>query len=191
VNPTRRGELEGLMQTGHRMTDTRLATFQAAIRHRSRNINALHEEQLTLGERLADRIASVVGSWPFIIAQSIALAIWIVLNVAAWIRHWDPYPFILLNLALSFQAAYSAPIIMMSQNRQAAKDRLKAEEDFHVNVQAEQEIAALHARLEHLTRERWDDLCAMQEAQITLLRAITTMVEQTDERRNPPQPHAR
>jgi uncharacterized membrane protein len=92
------------MQTENGAADARPATSPPAVRHRSRNINALHEERLTIGQRVADRIASLVGSWPFIIAQSIALAIWIALNVTAWIRHWDPYPFILLNLALSFQA---------------------------------------------------------------------------------------
>ena len=76
-----------------------------------------------------------MGSWPFIIVQSIILAIWISLNVIGYMNHWDPYPFILLNLALSFQAAYAAPIIMMSQNRQAAKDRLMAEQDYEINLQ--------------------------------------------------------
>jgi uncharacterized membrane protein len=79
---------------------------------------------------------------------------------------------------------------MMSQNRQSEKDRLKADEDYRVNIHAEQEIAALHARLEHLTRERWEDLCAMQDAQLTLLRTITAMVEHTDDRSNPPRPNA-
>ena len=89
---------------------------RARIRHSHRhppvkNVNEAHAEGLTTGQRIADGLAAVMGSWGFIIAQSILLAIWIVLNVAAWINHWDPYPFILLNLALSFQAAYAAPII--------------------------------------------------------------------------------
>jgi len=75
------------------------------------------------GQRVADRFAAVMGSWPFIIGQSIILVAWVVLNIAAWVQHWDPYPFILLNLMLSFQAAYAAPIIMMSQNRQEERDR--------------------------------------------------------------------
>jgi uncharacterized membrane protein len=113
-----------------------------------RNVNELADQRQTLGQRVADRFATVIGSWPFIISQSIILAVWIVLNVVAWVQHWDPYPFILLNLALSFQAAYSGPIIMMSQNRQNAKDRLAAEEDFRVNRVAEDEIRAIMTHLE-------------------------------------------
>jgi uncharacterized membrane protein len=108
---------------------------------------------LTAGQRIADAVAATMGSWRFIIIQSAILAAWIVLNVVAWIRHWDPYPFILLNLALSFQAAYAAPFIMMSQNRQADIDRLKAEEDYKVNIKAELEIELLHQKLDEL-RER-------------------------------------
>jgi uncharacterized membrane protein len=112
-----------------------------------RNVNALHEAHLTWGQRIADRVAATMGSWRFIIIQSLSLAVWIVLNVIGWLAHWDPYPFILLNLVLSFQAAYAAPIIMMSQNRQAEKDRIAAQHDYDVNVKAEEEIKAI---LEHL-----------------------------------------
>src|SRR5579863_6589853 len=112
------------------------------------NINQVDAEKLTTGQRIADRLATVMGSWTFIIIQSILLACWITLNVVAAIHHWDPYPFILLNLALSFQAAYAAPIIMMSQNRQAAKDRLMAEQDYVVNVKAEEEVKSIMAHLE-------------------------------------------
>lgn len=108
---------------------------------------------LTTGQRIADGVAATMGSWPFIIVQTAILALWILLNIVAWIRHWDPYPFILLNLALSFQAAYAAPFIMMSQNRQADVDRLKAEEDYKVNIKAELEIELLHQKLDEL-RER-------------------------------------
>src|ERR1700674_604962 len=103
---------------------------------------------LTRGAVLADWVAETVGSWRFIIIQSVLLGIWIILNVMAYINHWDPYPFILLNLALSFQAAYAAPIIMMSQNRQAAKDRLMAEQDYVVNIKAEEEVKSIMAHLE-------------------------------------------
>src|SRR6476659_5771816 len=108
---------------------------------RVRNVNEMHAERLTSGQRIADGVASTMGSWRFIIIQSCILAVWIALNIIALVHHWDPYPFILLNLTLSFQAAYAAPIIMMSQNRQAAKDRLQADEDYRVNCQAEEEIA--------------------------------------------------
>lgn len=98
------------------------------------------EKELSHGQYLADLLASIMGSWKFIIFQTVTLAVWIAINVVAYTHHWDPYPFILLNLMLSFQAAYSGPIIMMAQNRQAAKDRLAAEEDYLVNVRAEEEV---------------------------------------------------
>jgi len=113
-----------------------------------KNVNEAFEKQLTLGQRTSDRVANIVGSWPFIIVQSILLAMWVVLNVAAVIRHWDPYPFILMNLVLSMQAAYTAPIIMMSQNRQAERDRLEAHNDYVINQIAEEEIRALMNHLE-------------------------------------------
>jgi uncharacterized membrane protein len=116
----------------------------------SRNVNEIEEERLTLGQRLADSVADTIGSWPFIVVQSILLAIWIALNLSAWINHWDPYPFILLNLMLSFQAAYAGPVIMMSQNRQSAKDRLAAEIDHQVNTKAELEINNLVRRMDEL-----------------------------------------
>ena len=93
-----------------------------------------HKASLGFGQKLADSVANGMGSWRFIIIQSIVLAIWVVLNVVGWIKAWDPYPFILLNLALSFQAAYAAPIIMMSQNRQQDIDRKAAENDFRIQV---------------------------------------------------------
>jgi len=116
----------------------------------SRNVNEIEEEQMTVGQRVADKVADTIGSWPFIITQTIILTVWIILNVTAWINHWDPYPFILLNLALSFQAAYSGPVIMMSQNRQSAKDRLAAEIDHDVNTKAELEINNLVRRIDEL-----------------------------------------
>lgn len=97
------------------------------------------DRERTLGERVADGVASTVGSWPFIIGQSVLLVGWLVLNVIAWVRHWDPYPFILLNLALSFQAAYASPIIMMSQNRAARLADHRNQLDLQVNLLAEQE----------------------------------------------------
>ena len=105
---------------------------------------------IRLGNRVADKVAAIVGSWRFIIIQSTLLVLWMALNVTAYVQHWDPYPFILLNLALSFQAAYTAPIIMMSQNRQAAIDRQAAEHDYEVNLKAELEIELLHQKIDHL-----------------------------------------
>jgi uncharacterized membrane protein len=126
------------------------------------NINQIDAEKLTTGQRIADRLAAVMGSWPFIIVQSIILAIWICLNVIAYNNHWDPYPFILLNLALSFQAAYAAPIIMMSQNRQAAKDRLMAEQDYEVNCKAEDELKSIMTHLEQQDEVMLDVLRRME-----------------------------
>ena len=119
----------------------------------SRNVNVIEEEQMTFGERVADRVADTIGSWPFIITQTLILVVWIVLNVTAWIKRWDPYPFILLNLMLSFQAAYSGPVIMMSQNRQSDKDRLAAEIDHQVNTKAELGIGLLMKRLDDIEQE--------------------------------------
>jgi len=126
--------------------------FPKPFEHRHppiKNVNEDFEKQLTLGQRASDRVANIVGSWPFIIIQSILLTVWVILNVAAVIRHWDPYPFILMNLVLSMQAAYTAPIIMMSQNRQAARDRLEAHNDYIINKKAEEEIRAVMDHLEN------------------------------------------
>jgi len=115
------------------------------------NVNEVAESQLTIGAKVADAVASTVGSWPFIIVQSMILAAWIILNTLnfVFIHQWDPYPYILLNLALSFQAAYAAPFVMMSQNRQATKDRLTAENDYKTDVKSEQEIGHILEHLDH------------------------------------------
>jgi uncharacterized membrane protein len=109
--------------------------------------------QLTIGQRVADTVASNMGSWRFIIIQSIILMFWIALNITAYVQRWDPYPFILLNLALSFQAAYAAPFIMMSQNRQQDIDRLAAEHDYQINIKAELEIELLHEKIDKLREQ--------------------------------------
>ena len=108
---------------------------------------------LTTGAAVADFVAETVGSWRFIIIQTIVLAIWITLNLVAAVNRWDPYPFILLNLVLSFQAAYAAPIIMMSQNRQSEIDRRRAEHDYRINVKAELEIELLHNKIDALREQ--------------------------------------
>ena len=118
----------------------------------SRNVNEVEEERMTLGQRIADKVADTIGSWPFIITQTLILITWITLNVTLKrSERWDIYPFILLNLALSFQAAYSGPVIMMSQNRQSAKDRLAAEIDHDVNTKAELEVSNLMRHIEELS----------------------------------------
>lgn len=123
------------------------------LRQRKPAHHRVRRDGLTFGERIADGVAAVMGSWGFIIIQSLILLCWITLNIYGWIKAWDPYPFILLNLMLSFQAAYAAPIIMMAQNRQSDIDRKKAEKDYDVNLKAELEIEALHQKID-LLREQ-------------------------------------
>ncbi len=124
-------------------------TFPAPFKHEHiiRNVNDLYNEKLTVGQRAADKVAQIVGSWKFIIIQTFLLALWALLNVTAWVYHWDPYPFILMNLFLSLQAAYTAPALMMSQNRLSEKDRIDAHNDYQLNIKAEHEVRTI---LEHL-----------------------------------------
>jgi len=132
--------------------ETRLLGELRQMRRRLRRLDPAQgaASGLTLGQRIADLVAASMGSWSFIIIQSTILIIWIVLNVTAFVQRWDPYPFILLNLALSFQAAYAAPFIMMSQNRQQDIDRKQAESDRQVNIKAELEIELLHQKIDQL-----------------------------------------
>ncbi len=126
-----------------------------------------HWPPKTTGDALADRIAAIVGSWRFITIQSVILVFWIILNIVGWVQHWDPYPFILLNLALSFQAAFTAPILLMAQNRQTAIDRQKAQLDYDVNLKAELDIAALHQKLDLLREQDIGRLIGLLEALTT------------------------
>lgn len=124
--------------------------FPMPFRHQHppvENVNLIIESRRNLSAKMADRFAAIVGSWKFIIIQSVILSMWATLNLVAWFRHWDPYPFILMNLVLSLQAAYSAPIIMMSQNRTAERDRLEAHNDYLINTKSEEEVRVI---LEHL-----------------------------------------
>lgn len=126
-------------------------TFPSPYRHEHgpiKNANEVVNEQLTAGQKASDWIAAKVGSWPFIIGQSVLLGLWALLNLTAWVRHWDPYPFIFMNLMLSLQAAYTAPMIMMSQNRKAIRDRVEAHIDYEVNLKAENEIKVILENLE-------------------------------------------
>ena len=128
----------------------KLIKFPAPFQHKHppiRNVNELLAEKGTTGQRSADWVARNIGSWKFIIIQSILLTFWVILNVTAFIYHWDPYPFILMNLVLSLQAAYTAPIIMMSQNRQSERDRVEAHKDYQTNLKSEEEIRAILTHL--------------------------------------------
>jgi uncharacterized membrane protein len=140
----------------------------------SKNINAEFAGRRSLGERMADRLAEYAGSWRFITIFFGVLAVWIMLNSFLLIfRPFDPYPFILLNLVLSCLAAIQAPIIMMSQNRQEAKDRLRSEHDYVVNLKAELEIRHLHEKMDHMLVNQWQRLLEIQEIQMELMSEIT------------------
>jgi uncharacterized membrane protein len=121
-----------------------------------------HDES-TFGQRLADGVATGMGSWRFIIIQTIIVGLWMVLNVIALTWNWDRYPFILLNLVFSTQAAYAAPIIMMAQNRQNDRDRIQANEDFKTNVDAKKEIEELQIRLNAIETDKLDKIITMLE----------------------------
>ena len=128
------------------------------------------EQKITFGQKLADKVAEFGGSWGFIIFFMSFLVAWILLNVFWLSNHgFDPYPFILLNLILSCIAAIQAPVIMMSQNRQEAKDRLRSQNDYQINLKAELEIRHLHDKLDHLLSHQWQRLAEMQEIQLDLL----------------------
>jgi uncharacterized membrane protein len=132
----------------------RLRTTNELLRTQvSRNVNVEEDERMTFGERIADKVASFGGSWTFIITFALTMAIYMALNVFLGKRAWDEYPFILLNLMLSPLAALQAPVIMMSQNRQSSKDRLKADLDYEVNLKAELEVAQLHSKVDRIYEE--------------------------------------
>ena len=134
----------------------------------------LEDRQTTFGERVADHVADFGGSWTFIITFAAVLGGWIALNVVGlFARPFDPYPFILLNLVLSCLAAIQAPVIMMSQNRQEAKDRLRSENDYRVNLKAELEIRHLHEKIDHLLSKQWERLVEIQQVQVELMSEIT------------------
>ncbi len=115
-------------------------------------LNELDAEKISRGHYLAEWAVQAIGSWRFIIIQSVLLVVWTIVNIVAWFEHWDPYPFILLNLFLALQAAYTGPVIMMSQNRQAARDRLEAHNDYLINLKAEKEIQELGKQLSELKK---------------------------------------
>jgi len=130
---------------------------------KQKNWHAKHLSTLSFGGRIADAVAKGMGSWKFIIAQTILVILWMALNFVGFMYHWDVYPFILLNLLFSTQAAYAAPIIMMSQNRQNERDRAHAEADYKTNLDAKQEIEALSIMLKTLEVEKLDKIITMLE----------------------------
>lgn len=129
-----------------------------ATLHHNKNWHQSHSESLNYGQRLADSVANGMGSWRFIIIQSLVVLLWMVLNIVAYVSHWDPYPFILLNLLFSTQAAYAAPIIMMAQNRQNERDRAQAQADYQTNIDAKLEIEELQKRLNRIEVDKLDKI---------------------------------
>jgi uncharacterized membrane protein len=141
----------------------------------SRNINDEFNENLSIGQKVADKVASFGGSWTFILIFITVLVAWVVVNSVILIgggKPFDPYPYILLNLFLSMIAAIQAPVIMMSQNRHAQKDRLDANHDYEVNLKSELEILSLHEKVDELRARQWDELVRMQQEQIKLLQRL-------------------
>ena len=170
----------------HRGFDTLEPREQDVIRriaqrlHISRNVHKEHLEKLTFGQRLADRVASFGGSWTFILIFAFILLAWVGLNsfiLIRWHDSFDPYPYILLNLFLSMLAAVQAPVILMSQNRQAMKDREQALHDYEVNLKAELEIMALHEKLDALREQQWTELLSIQQEQIRMLGRLVEKIE--------------
>ena len=136
----------------------------------SANVEEDYADKRTLGERVADRVAIFGGSWTFILSFFGFLLIWMLINIIALMKEpFDPYPFILLNLVLSCIAALQAPVIMMSQRRQEAKDRLRSENDFQVNLKAELEIRHLHEKMDHLINKQWERLAEIQQIQLDMM----------------------
>jgi len=154
-----------------------VAHHLAAGTHISRNVHHDLSEEMTFGQKLADKVASFGGSWTFISIFAAVLVVWILLNSYILVRYgsksFDPYPYILLNLFLSMLAAIQAPIILMSQNRQAYKDRMSAEHDYEVNLKAELEIMTLHEKIDILKDEQWGELISIQQEQLRLLGQLT------------------
>ena len=176
LNKYRSSYLEHLMQTEikeakklRKKFNRELSNFEVL----SENTNDAFDEKLKFGDRLADKIASFGGSWKFIIIFSGILFVWIIINtIVLLIKPFDPYPFILLNLILSCLAAIQAPIIMMSQNRQEAKDRLKSDHDYKINMKAEFEIRHLNDKIDHLLIKQWKQLEEIQQFQSDLMDEI-------------------
>jgi uncharacterized membrane protein len=142
----------------------------------ARDANALYASQMTFGERVADRVAAFGGSWTFIAIFGIAMVAWMIWNSRGG-QPLDPFPYILLNLMLSCLAALQAPVIMMSQNRQAAKDRVDARHDYEVNLKAEMEIVSLHLKMDELREKQWASLIDMQQRQIELLTRLEQLTD--------------
>ncbi len=173
----RNAAVKFLQKEWHELSELEKRVVRNIIEKRliARNPNQTFADERTFGERVADKVAFFGGSWTFIIIFGCILLVWVILNSLVLIRYddnFDPYPYILLNLFLSMLAALQAPVIMMSQNRQAIKDRLDAQHDYEVNLKAELEIAGLHEKFDELRETKWLELIELQKQQIELLEKI-------------------
>jgi uncharacterized membrane protein len=166
--------MSGFSNVIHEADKNLLGELRAARRAMRERGAGEAQDGLTMGQRVADTVAATMGSWNFIIIQSAILLLWIALNITAFVKNWDPDPFILLNLALSFQAAYAAPFIMMSQNRQQDIDRKAAENDYKINIKAELEIELLHTKLDSI---REQEILRLTDE----VRALTTLLVRSEE----------
>ena len=177
LNRFRSAYVESMLQEERgELTSLDRSVLESLARHETlaQDVEAEFQSTFSFGERLADRIADFGGSWTFITLFGCVILIWVLINTIFLLaRPFDPYPFILLNLFLSCLAALQAPVIMMSQNRQEARDRLRSENDYRVNLKAELEIRQLHEKLDHLLQHQWERLMEIQQIQIELMREIT------------------
>jgi uncharacterized membrane protein len=173
LNRYRSGYVQSMLERERgELSSLEAEVLDSITRHEllAEDVDALFEERLTFGQRLADRVADFGGSWTFIICFGVFLFLWMLVNSIALLRRpFDPFPYILLNLVLSTLAAIQAPLIMMSQNRQEEKDRVRAKQDFQVNLKAELEIRHLHEKLDHLLSQQWERLVEIQQIQLELL----------------------
>jgi uncharacterized membrane protein len=160
------------------LSDLETEVVQSLSHHEiiSEQVEEEFNEGRTFGERVADNLARFGGSWSFLLTFAAVLVVWIVFNsIALLAKPFAPYPFILLNLVLSCLAAVQAPVIMMSQNRQEAKDRLRAQKDYQINLKAELEIRSLHDKLDHTLAEQWRHIADIQRLQLELLQELQSM----------------
>ena len=176
LNRFRAEYVEAVLQEGiGEITALEQSVVERISRHETlaTNVDAELDRSLTFGQRLSDQVATFGGSWRFLILFAAFMVAWMGLNT--WLlatRAFDPYPYILLNLALSCLAAVQAPVILMSQNRQETRDRLRAKNDYLINLKAELEIRLLHEKLDHLLRHQWERLLEIQEIQIELMNEL-------------------
>lgn len=168
-------ETHGLIDQIHKLGEMEKAIFASLVHRKpvTRNVNDLHDDSLTFGQRIADRVAAFGGSWTFIFLFLGLMLLWMTWNVMVGrVQRFDPFPFILLNLALSCVAAVQAPVIMMSQNRAADKDRANAQADYEINLKAEMEVMALHAKIDELRAQQVNELLELHKRQLALIQEL-------------------